>query len=73
MDWGQTKPIPFYGLVPKRAGIIGLERYEEALDSFDEAIRLNHGFCQFYLARAATKQALGLDYKEDIELAKEWG
>lgn len=73
--WIGDKPNPsrFMGWFQKGLALFGLERYEEALASFDEAIRLNHGWCQFYLARAATKQALGMEYREDIKLAKEWG
>ena len=72
-DAESSNPAHESGWFQKGLALFGLERYEEALASFDEAIRLNHKLCQFYLARAATKQALGINYKQDIELAKEWG
>ena len=72
-DAESSNPAHESGWFQKGLALFGLERYQEALASFDEAIRLNPGLCQFYLARAATKQALGMSYKQDIELAKEWG
>ena len=72
-DARKVNPAHESGWFQKGLALFGLERYQEALASFDEAIRINPGLCQFYLARAATKQSLGMNYKQDIELAKEWG
>ena len=67
-----VKPNPsrFMGWFQKGLGLAGLERYQEALEAFNKAIKINPNFSEFYLGRMVAKQALGLPYTEDIELAK---
>ena len=67
---GKRNPYSFMGWFQKGLGLAGLERYQEALEAFNKAIKINPNFSEFYLGRMVAKQALGLPYTEDIELAK---
>ena len=66
----RPNPSRFMGWFQKGLALAGLERYQEALEAFNKAIELNPGFAEFYLGRMVAKQALGLPYAQDIELAK---